>query len=236
MKKNGNIIPAVKLHPQVCSKLSHVVYQILGVKIATSSYHPNGNGGVERVTHTAAQMLAMVANEFQNNLDEQLPRVEFVYNNPVSIATGSAPNGVHMGRLPRLPPTIFERVGVASHQSLACDHLAYCDLATDHQQRANDTVRGHHAHTVARSNRRNSALSHATLEVHHFVSGDPRLGSYFTKRKPPENAHPDEQSRGPRLQKKKSFFKQDCHSADFGMRSRIIQKPFYRKRATSIVQ
>ena len=32
---------------QGCSKLSHAVYKLLGVrKIATSSYQPNGNGGV----------------------------------------------------------------------------------------------------------------------------------------------------------------------------------------------
>ena len=41
-----------------------------------------------------------------------------------------------MGRLPRLPLTIFERTGVAAHQSLAHDHLTYCDLATDRQQLA----------------------------------------------------------------------------------------------------
>ena len=46
------------------SKLSQAVYQLLGVhKLATSSYHPNCNGGVERVNHTMAQMLAMVVNE-----------------------------------------------------------------------------------------------------------------------------------------------------------------------------
>ena len=33
---------------QFCSKLSQAVYQVLGVrKLVTSSYHPNGNGGVE---------------------------------------------------------------------------------------------------------------------------------------------------------------------------------------------
>ena len=38
---------------QFCSKLSHVVYKLLGTrKIATSSYHTNGNGGVEPVNHT----------------------------------------------------------------------------------------------------------------------------------------------------------------------------------------
>ena len=56
--------------PQLCSKLAHAVYNLLGVrKIATSSYHPNGNGWVERVNHTMAQMLAMVDNELQNNRD-----------------------------------------------------------------------------------------------------------------------------------------------------------------------
>ena len=49
---------------QFSSKLSQAVYQLLGVhKLATSSYHPNCNGGVERVNHTMAQMLTMVVNE-----------------------------------------------------------------------------------------------------------------------------------------------------------------------------
>ena len=47
---------------QFCSKLSQAVCQLLGVcKLATSSYHPNGNGGVERVIHTMTQMLAMLS-------------------------------------------------------------------------------------------------------------------------------------------------------------------------------
>ena len=38
-----------------CSKLSQAVYHLLGVcKLVTSSYHPYGNGGVERVHHTMA--------------------------------------------------------------------------------------------------------------------------------------------------------------------------------------
>ena len=53
---------------QSCSKLSQDVYQLLGVrKLATSSYHPNGNGGVQRVNHTMAQVLAMVVNERQDD-------------------------------------------------------------------------------------------------------------------------------------------------------------------------
>ena len=78
---------------QFCSKLSQAVYQPLGVrKLATSSYHPNGNGGVERVNHTMTQILAMVFNELQYDWDLKLPHVEFTYNNPVSAAKGLAPN------------------------------------------------------------------------------------------------------------------------------------------------
>ena len=152
---------------QFCSKLSQVVYQLLGVhKLATSSYHPNCAGGVERVNHTMAQMLAMVVNERQDDWDLHLPHVEFGYS-----ATDMAPIEVYMGRLPRLHLTVFDYTGVVGHQSLACDHLAYCDLATDRQKRANDIVRAHHALTVSRVNRRNSALADALRPSPNFASG-----------------------------------------------------------------
>lgn len=43
-----------------------------------------------------------------------------------------------MDRLPRLPLDIFEHSRVADHESLALDQLAYCNLATNRQQRASD--------------------------------------------------------------------------------------------------
>ena len=40
---------------QFFSNLPHVIYKLYGMRtIATSSYHPNGNGGVEHVNHTMA--------------------------------------------------------------------------------------------------------------------------------------------------------------------------------------
>ena len=49
---------------QFCAQLATAVNKLLGIhKLATSAYHPSGNGGVERVNHTMAQMLAMVCNE-----------------------------------------------------------------------------------------------------------------------------------------------------------------------------
>ena len=52
---------------KVCSNLSLAAYKLLGMrKIATSAYHPNGNGSVKGVNHTMAQMLVMVVNERQD--------------------------------------------------------------------------------------------------------------------------------------------------------------------------
>ena len=75
-----------------------------------------------------------------------------------------------MGRLSRLPLTIFERTGAAGHQSLARDHLAYCDLATDQQQHVKDIVRNHHALTVFHDNRRNFALADALRPAPKFAA------------------------------------------------------------------
>ena len=118
-----------------------------------------------------AQTLVMVVDERQDDWDLHLPHVEFPYNNSVIAATGLAPNEVHMGRLPRLLLTVFDRIGVVGHQSLARDHLAYCDLAIDRQKRANDIVRAHHALTVSRVNRRNSALTDALRPAPNFAVG-----------------------------------------------------------------
>ena len=57
------------------------------------------------------------------------------------------------------------------HKLSTSDHLAYWDLATDRQQRANDIDRRHHALTVPRVNRRNSALADALRPVPKFVVG-----------------------------------------------------------------
>ena len=52
--------------PQFCARLATTVYKLLGIhKLTTSAYHPSGNGGVERVNYTVAQMFAMVCNERQ---------------------------------------------------------------------------------------------------------------------------------------------------------------------------
>ena len=157
---------------QFYAQLARAVYKILGVhKLTTSAYHPSGNGGVELENHIMAQMLAMVCNEHQTDWDTHLPHVEYAYNNSVNAATGLAPNEVHIGRLPRLTLAVFDRSHGGAHHSLDRDHLAYCDLARERQQRAYELVHEQHALTVARINGRNSTLSDALLGRPQYVAG-----------------------------------------------------------------
>ena len=97
-------------------------------------------------------------NEHQDDWDLHLPRVEFVYNNAVSAATGLAPNQVHMNRLPRFPMTVFDNVYARGHQSLARDQLEYVNLAADRQQRSYALVREQHAINASKIAKSNSAL------------------------------------------------------------------------------
>ena len=74
-----------------------------------------------------------------------------------------------MGRLPCHPLTVFDGSGVTGHQSLARDHLAHCNLASERQQHANDSVCEMLGLTIYRVERLNSALSDALRQVPNFV-------------------------------------------------------------------
>ena len=147
---------------QLFSSLSLALYDRLGInKIATGSYHPFTNGGVECANNTMTLMLAVVGNEQQTGWDIQLPHVESAYNNSVSAATRLSPNKVHMSRLPRLPLTIFDLPNIGGYQSLNRDQLAYIDLAIARQQRAYRAVRELYAIYVSRLDRRSAPLMDA---------------------------------------------------------------------------
>ncbi|CAB1102179.1 unnamed protein product [Ectocarpus sp. CCAP 1310/34] len=155
-----------------CSKLSVAIYEVMKIKKVTpSSYHPQTNGGTERVNHTMAQMLAVVVNEQQNDRDVHLPHVEFAYNNSVNQSTGLAPNEIHIGRIPRLPLSVFDHPKVGGHQSLARDQLEYCNLAVDRQRRAYELVREYNALKISRVERRNSSLLDAIHKLPQFTVG-----------------------------------------------------------------
>lgn len=82
---------------QRCPELSRAIYERLGInKIATRSYHPGTDGGIDYAKHTISQMLAMAVNEQLTGRDVLLPHVKSTYINSVITATGFAANEVHM--------------------------------------------------------------------------------------------------------------------------------------------
>ena len=72
-------------------------------KTRTSSYHPQGNGLVERFNKTVCSMLSMFVAEDQRDWDLFLPKVTFAYNTSVHESTKETPFALFMGRIPRLP-------------------------------------------------------------------------------------------------------------------------------------
>ena len=73
--------------PRFCAQLATTVYKLLGIrKLTASAYHPSGNGVQRTPKH-----------------------VEYAYNNSISAVTGLAPKEFHLGLLPRLSLTAFDR-------------------------------------------------------------------------------------------------------------------------------
>ena len=103
------------------ARLSLAIYKLMRIrKIATTAFHPKSNGGVERVNHSLAQIISLIISEQQDDWDEWLPYVVQAYNNSVTVATGLAPNEIHLGRMPRLPMTIIDECVVKGKTRTNC--------------------------------------------------------------------------------------------------------------------
>ena len=164
--------PHIRQRAAVYLETLDAIDERLGInKINTGSNHRCTKAGVERVNHTLAHMISMGSNEQQDNWDELLPQVESGYNNSVSASTALAPNEVHLGRIPRLPLSAFCSPNTNGHQILDQDHLTYCDLATERQQRAYRFVREHHAVTASRPARRKYPIMNALRLSLPFTTG-----------------------------------------------------------------
>lgn len=81
----------------LCFKLSLDVYKRLDMrKIATGTHHPDGNDGVEQVSHTVAQKVAIIVNERLDDWNLHLPHLEAAYSSPIYISTRYSPKrGAH---------------------------------------------------------------------------------------------------------------------------------------------
>ena len=90
------------------SKLMAAVCKRLGIEqTRTSSYHPQGNGQVERFNRTLEAMLAKVVSDHQRDWDNHLPRLLFAYRTAIHETTGFSPFHITFGRSPSLPIDVF---------------------------------------------------------------------------------------------------------------------------------
>jgi len=78
--------------------------QLLDIdKVRTSSYHPSGNGLIERFHRTLNTMLGKVVSDHQKDWDEFLPFVMAAYRASPHEVTGYTPNFLMFGRETRAP-------------------------------------------------------------------------------------------------------------------------------------
>ena len=114
------------------ARLSLAIYKSMRIcKIATTTFHPKSNGGIERVNPSLAQMLSLVISEQHDHWNEWLPNVVQSYNSFLSAATGLAPNEIHLGCMHRLPMTIIEKYVVKGHMGEKQDQLLYLDIGRE---------------------------------------------------------------------------------------------------------
>ena len=86
---------------QFVAEFTREIYQLLGIKLAaTTAYHPQGDGQMERVNQELEQFLWLFINQRQDDWDDLLPFAEFQYNNHIHSATQNVPFLLDTGRIP----------------------------------------------------------------------------------------------------------------------------------------
>ena len=84
------------------SKLfAHLCHLVGAEKVRTTSFHPQGNGGAERLIKSVKPSLAKFIGEDQDNWDLFFPLAVSAYNNTYHASIGMTPFDAHFGR----PPT-----------------------------------------------------------------------------------------------------------------------------------
>lgn len=92
--------------PKFASEFWQRLLDLLGVKQRMSSaFHPQTDGGTERINRILEEYLRAYVGAEQNDWDRWLPLAEFAYNNSRQDSTGYSPFFLNFGRHPRLPRT-----------------------------------------------------------------------------------------------------------------------------------
>uniref|UniRef100_A0A3B1KBC2 Gypsy retrotransposon integrase-like protein 1 n=1 Tax=Astyanax mexicanus TaxID=7994 RepID=A0A3B1KBC2_ASTMX len=116
--------------PNFESALFQQLCEVYGItRSRTTSYHPAGNGRVERMNQTLLHMLRTLEVEKQDRWPAFLPELLQAYNNTVHSATGFTPSYLMFGRVVRTP--VDMSLGVEERQS----RKSWSGWVQDHHQK-----------------------------------------------------------------------------------------------------
>jgi len=89
--------------PQFIAEFTWELYRLLIIKlVATTAYHPQGDGQMERVNQELEQYLQLFTNQRQDDWVWLLSFVEFQYNNQVHSSTQHPPFLLDTRHVPRM--------------------------------------------------------------------------------------------------------------------------------------
>src|SRR3954468_18647509 len=90
------------------SRFWQELFKLLDTKlILSTAFHPQTDGQMEHTNRTLEQMLRITVNYQQNDWDEQLPALEFAYNNSVNNSTKETPFFLDNGKHPNVPDNLI---------------------------------------------------------------------------------------------------------------------------------
>lgn len=124
------------------SQVTAEVSRLFGVKkTRTSSYHPRGDGMVERGNRTLEAMIAMWVSEVQDDWDTHLPLLAMAYRSACHSTTGATPNLLNLGREVTLPvDLLMER---SPDEKEGVEMTEYAERLRKRLQMAHDAAREH---------------------------------------------------------------------------------------------
>ncbi|SJL04343.1 uncharacterized protein ARMOST_07709 [Armillaria ostoyae] len=114
--------------PQFVSAFMKELYRMLDItQNASTAFHPQTNGQMERVNQEVEKYLRIFINYHQSDWADWLPLAEFAHNNRVHSATGKSPFMILYGRNPHIipdsPRTPNSKVPAASDFSKAMTRI-----------------------------------------------------------------------------------------------------------------
>ena len=118
------------------------VARLFGIKkTRTTSYHPRGDGMVERFNRTLEAMLSQWTNTHQDDWDEHLSLLSMAYRSSPHETTGETPNVLNFGREVTLPvDLILEPPPDEDHEDSPSEYVA---RLKDRLRTAHEAARAH---------------------------------------------------------------------------------------------